>query len=81
MPSFDLSFGANRIRKAVEDLQRDWAETTPEWDDANSRNMEKNHLEPLLVELTNAMGAIQRLSDALSQAERECAPWEDVTHS
>ena len=70
----DLATGMSRLRDAHDALRRAWAEAGESWSDANSRNIEENHLQPLATELATAFPSIQQLADVFSQAERACGP-------
>lgn len=70
----DLTTGLSRLRDAHDALRRAWAEASDDWQDANSRNIEENHLQPLANELAAAFPAIQQLQGVFAQAERECGP-------
>ncbi len=70
----NLDTGRDQLRDAGETLERAWAETTDVWKDANSRNIEENHLAVLHVELIKILSAIQQLDDVLKQANRACEP-------
>ena len=70
-----LSGGLGQLQDALEKLQAVWSETREEWRDANSRHFEQEFLRPIALEFSQAYTAIQRLSDVLKQAERDCEPW------
>lgn len=71
----DLTTGAAQLRDALETLQIAWSETRDSWNDANSRNLEEQHLKPLATEVAASYPVILHLSSVLAQAERECGPW------
>jgi len=70
----DVGTGMSRLRDAHDNLRRAWAEAAESWNDANSRNIEENHLHPLAMELVAAYPSMQKLADAFNQAERACGP-------
>lgn len=70
----NLDTGRDQLRDAGETLERAWADTREVWKDANSRNIEENHLSLLHVELVKMLSAIQQLDDFLKQANRDCEP-------
>jgi hypothetical protein len=43
-----------------------------EWRDPTSRELEEQYLAPLESHLAAAVGAIDRLAEVLTRAEREC---------
>lgn len=71
----DLSSGSARLRDATEVLLSVWGESSETWKDANSRNIEENHLKPLVEDVSNALAAISHLSEVLATAQRECEAW------
>lgn len=71
----DVSGGIGQLRDALEKLQAAWTQTREDWRDANSHQFEEEFLRPIAVEVSRAYTAIQRLSDILKQAERDCEPW------
>ena len=71
----DLSTGAAQLRDAADVLAVRWDDTRQQWRDANSREIEENHLAPLATEINAALGAMSRLSQVFAQAQRECEAW------
>jgi hypothetical protein len=69
----DLHSGAIRLTRAAKSLRDQWLDTKDHWNDQNRRDFERNHLEPIAPEITLTLAAIQRLSELLEQAERECS--------
>ena len=69
----DLNSGAIRLSRGAKRLRDHWLEAKEYWNDQNSRDFEKNHLEPLAPEITLPLAAVQRLAEVLEQAERECS--------
>jgi hypothetical protein len=61
-----------QLAKAMKTLQLNWMETRGDWDDAISRAFEKEFLEPLEMDLRNAMGAMDTMNGLLQQIERDC---------
>lgn len=74
MRTANLDIGRDQLQEAGEALERRWHETREHWNDANSRNIEENHLEPLHRELIKMLSAIQHTTDILKQAARDCEP-------
>ena len=70
----DLNTGMAQLREALDVLERAWFEVREKWDDANSRNIEENHLRPLGSDLASALPAIEQLAAVLDKAGRECGP-------
>jgi hypothetical protein len=74
MSQFDLTTPIGALRQVGDDVTREWNETIRVWNDANSREIEQNHLQPFLLELRDAINAMQRLAELVQQARRECLP-------
>lgn len=72
MSKANLTTGAARIHEAVDLLQQSWEDTQDFWADQNSAQFEKEHLNPLLTEVSAAMVAINHLSDVIHQIYRAC---------
>lgn len=68
----DLNTGAAQLRDALDVLQRAWFDAREKWNDANSRNIEENHLRPLGSDLAATFPAIEQLAAVLEKAGREC---------
>jgi hypothetical protein len=77
MTHFDLTTAIGTLRDVGDDIRREWEETKPYWNDEDSRNIEQNHLQPFLLELQNAMTAMQRIAELAQQAKRDCLPEND----
>ncbi len=69
----DLHTGRIRLSRAVKDLREQWRETKDYWNDENSRQFERTHLEPLAPQITLMLAALNRLNEVLEQAERDCS--------
>ena len=70
----NLNVGRDQLQEAGETLERAWKETGESWQDANSRVIESEHLEPLFQEMSKMLNAIQKLNDVFAKAQRECEP-------
>lgn len=68
----DIASPGSKIHKSLEDLQLAWAETTEHWHDDNSRKFEEDHLIPMALAIKLSLDAVNRMSEALSKAERDC---------
>jgi len=64
--------GQGQLARAMKDLLARWAEAKSNWDDANSAQIEKSLLEPLELDVRNAMAAMTQMAQMLQQAERDC---------
>ena len=61
-----------QITKAMKNLIMRWQETRGDWDDSVSRAFEKDFLEPLEMDVKNAMGAMDQMNGLLLQVRKEC---------
>jgi hypothetical protein len=68
----DLNTGTAKLIEAAEMLEEAWAEAKLYWHDEKSRDLEENHLTPIYPHVKLAIDAVNRLSDVLARAEREC---------
>jgi len=64
--------GSGQLKAAADQLEETWMAARVEWDDAISRNLEEEHLEPLFVQVRTTLDAIARLNGVLVTACREC---------
>jgi hypothetical protein len=69
----DLSGGSAQLNDSLDSLRTAWAETATRWDDPTSRRLYKERLEPLEPISRKALSAIQRLTEVLAKAERDCS--------
>lgn len=63
--------GSGHLQEAMDKLQRRWAETCEHWDDANRRELEENHITPLLREASALLPAIGQMAETVAAAVRE----------
>jgi hypothetical protein len=63
-----------KLQGAMDNLQRAWLEATQHWEDSNSENLQRNHLEPLIKELKDIIESTVPLSEGMTQASRVCGP-------
>lgn len=68
----DLQTGSAMLRKAVAQLKEKWDATSEQWNDAPRRAFARDRLDPLLPEINLLLSAVQRFSEVLTEAEREC---------
>ena len=64
--------GRGTLAKGIKQLMLRWSETRMSWDDAAARTFEKKYLEPLEIDLRNAVGAMDHMATLLTQVRREC---------
>jgi hypothetical protein len=68
----DLTSAAAKLDLAIQALKRKKAEAMAQWSDPVSRNLDQRFLAPLEPRFQRAMDAIDRLSQILAEAERQC---------
>ncbi len=73
MRTGDLSSGVAKLRDAIEMLETNWNETAEYWQDANSRRIEEEFLQNIVMSVKLAIEATQKMSDLLARAQRECS--------
>ena len=61
-----------KLRFAAERLWLRWEDTRSEWNDAASRDFERDHLLPLEPKLAAALRAMSLLAETMQRAEQEC---------
>lgn len=67
-----LHDGKARLSHARTQLQLKWHDAQAQWDDAVSRDFEREHLEPLVPALVSTLQAIDRLADIMQRCQQEC---------
>jgi hypothetical protein len=72
MRGCDPDSAAAKLQTAIEALNRAWADAAAQWEDPMSRTFEKEFLAPLESKVKRALDAIRHLTEAVSNAEREC---------
>ena len=73
----DLNSGAGQLKEAFGQLKERWAAVQSQWRDDAGRDFEQMHLREIPARLQLMMTAVQRLSEALAQAERDCRDRDD----
>jgi hypothetical protein len=74
MKVFDLTSASAKLDLAMQALDRKKAEAMAQWDDPVSRSFNQRFLVPLEPRFQRAMDAIERLTQILAEAERQCGP-------
>lgn len=64
--------GKAGLAHAAKKLRLRWEEARESWDDSASRQFEREHLLTLDNPLAGAILAIDRVSEVLGRAERDC---------
>ena len=70
--AYSLSDSESMLRKALEDLNREWSNTSNHWKDKAREDFEKEHLEPIRVAAENAARAMRNLDGLLRTVYRDC---------
>ncbi len=69
----DLSSGSAKLQFALKTLRQRWQETKTQWNDTVRQDFEENHLNPLEIQVSAALGEMSRLNQVLQKAQQECA--------
>ena len=64
--------GSGQLKAASDQLEETWEVARAVWDDAISRSLDDEHLEPLFVQVRTTLDAIARLNGVLVTACRDC---------
>jgi len=70
--AFSLSDSESMLRKALEDLNRQWLNTADSWNDKAREDFEKEHLEPIRIAAENAARAMRNLDGLMRNVYRDC---------
>jgi hypothetical protein len=68
-----MSAGAARLKHAMKTLKERWDITRESWDDAQSRDFEKNHIAPVDHQVTTAIRGMDKLNEILARVRQECS--------
>lgn len=68
----NLHDGKAKLAFAGKKLGLHWDDAHAQWDDAASRDFQRDYLEPLEPLVANTLRAIERLAEILSRAQQEC---------
>lgn len=74
----DLNTGMAQLAHAFSELTERWNATKTQWQDDNCRQFEQTHLREIPARLQQTVAAIQRLSEVVDKAQRECDDRADV---
>ena len=64
--------GRGQLGKALKTLLRRWEEAKSDWDDSVSKSFEKTYLLSMEMDLRNAVGAMDHMSQVLARVKKEC---------
>jgi hypothetical protein len=68
----DLNSGQGQLAHAFAKLKERLVEIKTDWNDGTLQQFEATHLAPIPARLQQLMAAVQRLSETLAIAERDC---------
>ena len=71
MRPWDFDTSSGQLRRAIEDLQVAWQETTNQWNDSISQKFCEEHLEPIGPAIKTGLDAIGRMRQLASQIQKE----------
>lgn len=71
MKPCDLDTGSARFRRGLKDVVRAWEEASDEWDDAASRAVFEQHIEPMGPIVKGALDAVSRMRHLLHEVQRD----------
>ena len=69
----DLDSGVGRLTKSLAELRERVQDVKTQWNDATMQQFEDNHLREIPARMRLLATAIERLSEVVAQAERECS--------
>lgn len=72
MRHWDFDTSSSHLRKAMEDLQIAWQETSIEWSDAVSQKFCEEQLEPIAPIMKLSLDAVGRMQQLTKQIQQEC---------
>jgi hypothetical protein len=61
-----------QMGKAIKELMLRWLEAKSGWDDPVAHALESEFLQPLEVDLRNAIGGMDHAASVVAQARRDC---------
>lgn len=65
--------GRGQLSKSMKELSLRWNETKTTWNDVRAAEFEKNFLEPLEMDLRNAVSAMDHMAVLLNQIRSACS--------
>jgi hypothetical protein len=68
-----------RLVEAAKILNARWQDVQELWRDTNSHRFEKQVMDPLALEIKNALLAMDQIDMALTRARRDCSTREEVS--
>ena len=62
-----------QLTKATKTLLYHWDVANEHWNDPVSRRLEDKHIEPLLLAVRSAIGAMDSMGETIAKAQNECS--------
>ena len=69
----DFVTPASRLEDAITRLEQNWLQTKEHWSDPVSQTVEEDYLVPLHNQVSLMLDAVNKISDVMGRAERECS--------
>jgi len=70
--SYSLSDSQSLLKKAMKDLESQWANAGTAWNDKAREEFDKEHLEPFRVAVANAGHGMSNIDQLLRRVIQEC---------
>ena len=64
--------GRGQLTKAFKALEHRWGEAKSNWEDSASQHFEEKFIEPIEMDLKNAVGAMDHMAGILAQVRKDC---------
>ena len=62
----------NQLVALTRELMRHWEQTKSHWQDTQGRSFEADYLEPLQVQVTATVAALEKLDGLITKIENDC---------
>lgn len=73
MRQADFVSPAARLEDAMTRLEHVWQQTKEHWSDPVSQTVEEDYLLPIRSQISLMLDAVNKVSEVMSRAERECS--------
>jgi hypothetical protein len=64
--------GRGQLSKALKNLMLRWVEARSQWEDSASQHFEEKFIQPIELDLKNAVGAMDHMAAVLAQVRKDC---------
>jgi hypothetical protein len=64
--------GRGQLSKALKNFMLRWVDARSSWDDSVSARFEEAFIQPLEMDLKNAIGAMDHMAAVLAQVRKDC---------